>query len=225
MTPLSLGVSAFDLPQHRALTEEVLAAVRVTIQGRARGFSDYAIKQIRQFNDATDALSTAALFDPEKHFTNEAFTASTEHLLRLKQQVLENVRLPRPQPLEARAMLGQALHVVQDFYAHSNWVELGRSGIESSFGRSLLDDPSPTLQACPSEPWTLGPGGGGGLTSGYFLGYTANVGCGALPYPGKCHHGNYFLNFSLCEGINKDKPGQGSPSEFQAAMAAAREAT
>src|SRR6185369_10771672 len=78
MTPLTLGVSAFDLPQHRALTEEVLSAVRVTIQGRARGFSDYAIKQIRQFNDDTDALSTAALFDPEKHFTNEAFTASTE---------------------------------------------------------------------------------------------------------------------------------------------------
>src|SRR5262245_42396033 len=126
MTPLTLGVSAFDLPQHRALTEEVLSAVRVTIQGRARGFSDYAIKQVRQFNDDTDALSTAALFDPERHFTNEAFTASTEHLLRLKQQILESVRLPRPQPLQARAMLGQALHGVQACYARSNWVGLGR---------------------------------------------------------------------------------------------------
>jgi len=121
-TPLSIGLSAFDLPQHRALTEEVLAAIRVTIQGRARGFSDYAIKQIRQSNDATDALSTAALFDPEKHFTNEAFSASSEHLLRLERNILDQVRLPSPQPLVARFMLGQALHGVQDFYAHSNWV-------------------------------------------------------------------------------------------------------
>src|SRR5207342_2817370 len=124
-----------------------------------------------------------------------------------------------------RVMLGQALHGVQDFYAHSNWVELGRSGIESSFGRSLLSDPLTTLRACPSDPSTLGPNGGGGLTSGYFLGYTLNVGCGELPYSGKCHHGNYFFDYVLCEGINKDRPGQGTAAEFQAALSAARVAT
>ena len=96
-----------------------------------------------------------------------------------------------------------------------------RARLAAAFSQTL----STTLRACPSDPSTLGPNGGGGLTSGYFLGYTLNVGCGELPYSGKCHHGNYFFDYVLCEGINKDRPGQGTAAEFQAALSAARVAT
>ena len=137
VTPLSLGVSAFDLPQHRALTEEVLAAVRVTIQGRVRGFSDLAIKQIRQSNEGTDALSTAAYFDPERHFTNEAFSAGTEHLLRLKRSVLENVRLARRNRCR-RGSWGRPCTACGSMRTPTGWA--GRSGIElfgAAFSRTL----------------------------------------------------------------------------------------
>lgn len=65
----------------------------------------------------------------------------------------------------------------------------------------------------------LGPNGGGDLTSGYFIRVD---GCGALPYPGKCYHGNYY---SYCDGINKDKPGQGTEAEYLSALQRAGEAT
>jgi len=36
---------------------------------------------------------------------------------------------------EAREALGKALHTIQDFYSHSNWVELGNSGPHPGIGR------------------------------------------------------------------------------------------
>jgi hypothetical protein len=37
-----------------------------------------------------------------------------------------------PSPLDAADEFGQALHTVQDFYSHSNWVELGRTDLYES---------------------------------------------------------------------------------------------
>jgi Bacterial TSP3 repeat len=34
-----------------------------------------------------------------------------------------------PNPLDAADEFGQALHVIQDFYSHSNWIELGRTDL------------------------------------------------------------------------------------------------
>lgn len=47
----------------------------------------------------------------------------------------------------------------------------------------------------------LGPGGGGSLTSAYYIG-NPFTGCGDLPCAGKCYHGNYT---SFCVGVNKDR--------------------
>ena len=37
-----------------------------------------------------------------------------------------------PNPLDAADEFGQALHIVQDFYSHSNWIELGRTDLYES---------------------------------------------------------------------------------------------
>jgi hypothetical protein len=37
-------------------------------------------------------------------------------------------------------LLGTALHTVQDFYVHSNGVEIGRSGVNSRNSKADLED-------------------------------------------------------------------------------------
>jgi von Willebrand factor A domain-containing protein 7 len=213
---------AFDIPTHREVTREVLGAISVTISGKPRKFSDRALEQVADANEAVDNISnlSAALFHPERHVTNEALAASSGRLVTLKEQILARLRESPPRGDQARTLLGQALHTIQDFYSHSNFVEMGRSGFESAFGRNAVANPATTLRACPDNPNTLGPGGGGGLTSAYFIG-NPFTGCGDLPHPGKCWHGNY----TTCDGINKDRPDQGAPGEYQAARASSRAAT
>ena len=38
--------------------------------------------------------------------------------------------------LQARQLLGQVLHTLQDFYSHSNWIELGKKDINEHLGIS-----------------------------------------------------------------------------------------
>jgi len=203
----ALSLDAFELVPHEEITRAVLSAIQVPIQGRPRRFTEAAIREVVDSNKNTDnILSSAAYWHKERHFTNEAFNASTQNLLTLKDEILKAARMTgtvgrgMSGGTLARRHLGMALHGVQDFYSHSNWVELNNTGIETSFGHSLLANPLETLQACPNNPNLLGPNGGGGLTSGY---YVTVSGCGTLPHPGKCYHGDYS---SSCVGINKDRP-------------------
>jgi hypothetical protein len=80
-------------------------------------------------------------------------------------------------------------------------VEQGAGGPLAGLGTTIFANPAATLHACPASPNVLGPGGGGGTTSGYYLGI---LGCSTSSLPaGKCFHGNYTQS---CPGINKDKP-------------------
>lgn len=58
------------------------------------------------------------------HFNGEQFKEGSRRLLELKSAVvaslLEGVKFEH-----ARQLVGQYLHTLQDFYSHSNWVELG----------------------------------------------------------------------------------------------------
>lgn len=216
----SLTIQAFDLPQHRVVTRDVLRGVHVPIAGKDRTFTKEAIDQVVKANEATDDIHTfsTALLKSQRHFTNEAFAPSTQNLITLKREILELLRRLQPQGNEARQKLGMAIHGIQDFYSHSNWVELGRTGIVNTFGTGLLSNPPRDLYACPTDPDELGPDGGGGLTSGY---YVEPTGCLFVPQ-GKCRHGNYT---ALCPGINKDKPGFGPPGAHEAVMELATRAT
>jgi len=35
---------------------------------------------------------------------------------------------------EARGLIGDLLHTLQDFYSHSNWIEMGRTDINERIG-------------------------------------------------------------------------------------------
>lgn len=204
---VSQTAAGFSIPVHLQITQDQLEPLSAEVNGRTVDFSDRALEQIGDANEAVDSIVTlsAALFSPERHFTNEEFDDSTQRLLDLREEILELVRNERRNGHKARKKLGQALHTIQDFYSHSNWPELGNAGINDAFGERTLDDPPLARHTCPDDPNTLGPNGGGGITSSYFVGFSvfpSEIGCDTDELPeGKCFHGNYSED---CIGINKD---------------------
>jgi hypothetical protein len=91
-----------------------------------------------------------------------------------------------PEIESARVLLGRALHSVADFYAHTNWVDIGNTGPNADFGRRPIPRPvaSAGEQTCDASGATLVAAGLTKLTSGYYDGV---FGCN-LP-AGKCRHG------------------------------------
>jgi hypothetical protein len=48
--------------------------------------------------------------------------------------VINNTIDPNNDLTNARDLLGQLLHTLQDFYSHSNWVEMGKTDINELIG-------------------------------------------------------------------------------------------
>lgn len=102
----------------------------------------------------------------------------------------------------AWAATGQALHGLQDFYSHSNWVEMGNSEPNRDLGTEELDAPPANSQPCANDPGVLDINGDGGsiLTTGYFD-FNPREHCDIEDLPGKCRHG---WNLAGCaSGLNK----------------------
>src|SRR5262249_39747027 len=121
---------------HLGITKSALDDTNRVVNGETLKFSDRAVKQIRDANKDTDCLSCQA--QAEFHFDDESFAAGTARLTSLKASVISKITASSPDGASARKDLGGALHTLQDFYAHSNWVELGNSGIDSRLGRSTF---------------------------------------------------------------------------------------
>src|SRR6185503_4676343 len=118
--------SAFDVPTHRDIT--------ATVSGKEVHFSQRALEEVAQANEDTDDLSSAALFHPERHFTNERFLEGTTELINQRRRVISSVTASPADGRTGRQARGRALHSIQDFYSHSNWVEQGKSSPIGSFG-------------------------------------------------------------------------------------------
>jgi len=218
---------AFSIAVHQAITKDQLKTVTATVSGQPVKFSARALEQIAKENVAMDSLlfpQSAALYHPERHFTNETFPESSARLIQLRQEIVMKLTASPPDGDKARTLLGNALHAVQDFYAHSNWVELpGHLDFNHDLGRQMMTRPPLSLHTCPTNPDTLGGSGGGGLTSAYFVSPLGlfgvpqptngfRVGCEPSLLPtGKCFHGNEDPRDPgtvPCSGINKDEPGR-----------------
>ena len=202
----SSTAQAFKPGIHEDISEEALRATTTTVDGdRTITFTDDAIDDIRDANFYTDV--GPGFFVGAYHFTEEFFTASSSRLVNLREEVIALITAPEPDGDEAREKLGTAFHTLQDFYAHSNWVERGMAGIYSALGQDVLANPSPAIATCPGDPEVLPADGGPILTTAYYEGL---LGCGPIRTPGKCYHGGP----GGCDGINKDYPGR--PFHFTA---------
>ncbi|WP_424099801.1 HET-C-related protein [Moorena producens] len=187
---------AFKVPIHEAITREVFADFQVMAGGESFKFTDDAIDKIVKANKDSDDISKQ--FNSEIHFDGEDFPGGSERVMDLKEKVITKVTVEPVYPTSARNNLGTALHTVQDFYAHSNWVELGNSSINTNIGRQIFSGADKDTPTCPNDPGTLGGEGLKQLTSGYFI-LSDNFACGVPPE--KCRHGVPIICPS---GINKD---------------------
>ncbi|MDX2118207.1 MAG: kelch repeat-containing protein [Planctomycetota bacterium] len=211
---------AFEVNWHKKITTEALARIRVNIGGREYGFSQEAVQQLCKYNVATDDPPNLALLQPQWHFTNETFSASSKSIIEAKNSALSALRNSYgPSGHRAREFLGRGLHTVQDFYSHSNWIETGGNGIiEDRLGREVMDDPNsdfPDFRPCPNRADTLEGDGLWFLTSAYYGPFAATpqalCGCGSAP-PGKCYHGNF--GDSKCAGVCSDDGTNGVNKDF-----------
>lgn len=201
-----------DEQGHLGITSEAIRGNRIlpptwrVVNGVRYYFSANAITEIRNANAATDNLifGGAGFWVSENHFDNEGFFDSSTRLLRLKNTIVINLRSSSPNGVAARNDLGGALHTIQDYYAHTNWVELGARVIDPRLGKSTFPNPSPSVQTSPlNDSGTLLPGLTQ-LTSGYF---TFPFLCSAPP--GKTRHGAPGCS----TGLNKDDPTGSSYSQ------------
>lgn len=88
--------------------------------------------QIEEGSAVVDHHGDAEAEDSKCHFDDENFFNSNGRLIDKKSEVIDE--LMANNLMGARNLLGRALHTLQDFYSHSNWVELGQTEISQNLG-------------------------------------------------------------------------------------------
>lgn len=170
-----------------------------------------ALDQIIEANAAVDEDQTTSA----KHFDGENAVGAQSRLITLRQNILDALNSDPINATGARKNLGSALHTIQDFYSHSNWIEDGNSGPDPDVGRPVALPFAAASAATCSGFTNTGPFCANSsnlvttlLTSGYYGGEDR-------PKPStvsKCSHGGPFDKSStpsdplgyFREGINKD---------------------
>jgi subtilisin-like proprotein convertase family protein len=225
---------AFKPVTHRSISGPALQSIVVVVEKEDGSteelrFRPKAIVELNDANAATDDWGPGGGFwIEENHFDNEKMTSSSQRIIDHKNAVLALVTGETPNGTEARKRLGNALHSLQDFYSHSNWVEIfsaggghpdmGTGGVNEAMGRRTFSAAGSATAVCTSTvgylygDTTLIPGIAQ-ITSGYF---SIPRYCSNLP-AGKCFHG-----VAECGGIHKDTP---SETGHATAVTLARAAT
>jgi hypothetical protein len=188
-----------------------------------------AIEQIANENAKVDdecSLRLSCQVHAENHFDGESFPEGQQRIIQLEKALISAMSTNSTD--SARQSLGQALHTLQDFYSHSNWIENNNGTPNPDL---YNDDPAKKLTRLAdnvptclvSELTTTG------LTSGYFSGlnYAENR---PKPNPAKCSHGGPFdystpLNLRSVAGINKDSSSSAFSPHFDQHVTAAKVAT
>jgi len=139
-----VGVTHEDLTQ-RAMEE--LGAEFFGTEHSTRGMRS-ATEEVWKANAEVDDDQANGF----KHFDGESFVAGKQRLVSLFDGTLRSLRAEDAQG--GRRQLGQALHTLQDFYAHSNWMESGHTGALTSLWRpeqplpTFAGEDVPTCEAC-----------------------------------------------------------------------------
>ncbi len=194
--------------------------------GTAVAFSAWAILDVSQANQDVDSFAlltpgaTAAGLMPgtaKQHFDNTLMQAGAAYVREQKLAILSKLAATNGaleiftslDVLEARRLLGYALHTIQDFYAHSNWVERIRNAqSDATVDFARLDQGDHPSGACDGDGATAGTRFLDGTISGYFdLPELSENTPEVRALADLCNHGINLAGYAFVEGINKDEPG------------------
>lgn len=132
---------------HSGITREALESIAKEITGEPEPlqFSRQAIYEIvkgnKEMDVEYDVYPSPGFYVPCIHFDNEQFHDASTRLIDLKTRIISLLTTYPRDGKEARYFLGAALHTIQDFYAHTNWVELGFTDIDTRLGREIIVNP------------------------------------------------------------------------------------
>jgi von Willebrand factor A domain-containing protein 7 len=202
---------------HVGIVRDALARISVPppAGGTPYRFSERAILEVRDSTAGVDEIvsSRGELSVPTAHCDDELLPECSQRIIDIKAAVVALLATSSPDGEGARREVGRALHTLQDFFSHSNWINI--SGGQPGLGTTVLSRLGPTQDTCERGFSSLGSGtlaafGLTNTTSGYFSVVFA-------PPEGKCNHG-----LLLDPGIHKDEP---SRTGHAAARARAVDAT
>lgn len=141
---------------HISITREALESIVKTTSEPSKSlqFTPEAMEEIMTGNrdmDISDySFLSPTLSIPCIHFNNEQFHDASSRLIDLKMRIISVLTISPRDGREARYLLGSALHTIQDFYAHSNWIELGFTEIDQRLGREIIPNPPQDMYTSPS---------------------------------------------------------------------------
>ena len=116
---------------------------RTSSTGETLRFSRRALEEIRDATAGVDEVfsSRGELSVPNAHCDDELLPACSARIITIKNDIIANLSSDSRDGSAARAQTGRALHTLQDFYAHSNWVNApgpGNAGPNTALGRTVL---------------------------------------------------------------------------------------
>ena len=206
---------AFKPSNHDYINNEALKQVEVTTpDGTVLRFSDAAIEEIKEANRSVDYVigGLQELWVSKLHCDDELIAECSAVLKEYKEdRIVSQADTSSPKLL--RSVLGRALHTLQDFYAHSNWVNRmpgpNHTAPNEKLGIEIITPVGKSVPTCQTQyPDLLEGAGEAEVTTGYFN-FTGAIGWG--PPTGKCAHGLpadiLGARFSAQAGINKDLAG------------------
>uniref|UniRef100_A0A3Q2Y3P2 von Willebrand factor A domain containing 7 n=1 Tax=Hippocampus comes TaxID=109280 RepID=A0A3Q2Y3P2_HIPCM len=127
---------SWDSYTHQYITEQAILNVTLDTLQQHQGHHDFqdrlgrsfwrAVGEVVHSNAEMDFLSSTRS-DPVYHFDSERVESAVAMLRQFWAHTLLSVRANEYQ--SARHSLGQLFHSLQDFYSHSNWVEMGQRSI------------------------------------------------------------------------------------------------
>nr|XP_061792282.1 von Willebrand factor A domain-containing protein 7-like [Nerophis lumbriciformis] len=114
----------FSLTIDDSLTIEQVHEVCSSTQGTSFVLSSFLFhSSIQDIYSENARVDSQFRLSAERHFDDETFQAGRNIITLGIADVKENVRMENF--VTGRLILGTILHTLQDFYSHSNWVELG----------------------------------------------------------------------------------------------------
>lgn len=116
------------------------------------------------------------------HFDGESFQMGHERIQKLRQMMEDSLKSGKA--ADARQYLGRCLHSIQDFYSHSNWVELDLATPSQTLGR--LDVVSPFSNVAGPTEVTCGACGYQTLSYDFNLARTNACKLGGYPSSYSC---------------------------------------